>query len=98
VTGTRWIPQPPKGDQLPEATGAAHAPAWSPGSSDSLGAHPEAGDYLAGFCDAVMPARDEGVWPQPRLAELAAGADGLMACVADSIDEASWPAAGGCGS
>lgn len=26
MTGTRWIPQPPKGGQLPEATGAAHAP------------------------------------------------------------------------
>ena len=50
--------------------------------------HPEVGDYLAGFCDAVMPARDEGVWPKPRLAELAADADGLMACMADSIDEA----------
>jgi phosphonate dehydrogenase len=47
--------------------------------------HPEVGDYLAGFCDAVMPARDEGVWPKPRLA---ADADGLMACMADSIDEA----------
>jgi len=50
--------------------------------------HPEVGDYLAGFCDAVMPARDEGVCPKPRLAELAADADGLMACMADSIDEA----------
>jgi phosphonate dehydrogenase len=50
--------------------------------------HPEVADYLAGFCDAVMPARDEGVWPKPRLAELAADADGLMACMADSIDEA----------
>jgi phosphonate dehydrogenase len=50
--------------------------------------HPEVGDYLAGFCDAVMPARDEGLWPEPRLAELAADADGLMACMADRIDEA----------
>jgi phosphonate dehydrogenase len=50
--------------------------------------HPEVGDYLAGFCEAVMPARDEGIWPRPRLAELAADADGLMVCMADSIDEA----------
>jgi phosphonate dehydrogenase len=50
--------------------------------------HPEVADYLAGFCDAVMPARDEGVWPKPRLAELAADADVLMACMDDSIDEA----------
>lgn len=50
--------------------------------------HPQVADYLAGFCDAVMPARDEGVWPRPRLAELAADADGLMACMADSLDEA----------
>jgi len=50
--------------------------------------HPEVGDYLAEFCDAVMPAREEGVWPRWRLAELAADADGLVACMADSIDEA----------
>ncbi len=50
--------------------------------------HPEVGDYLAGFCDAVTPARDEGVWLKPRLAELVADADGLMAFMADSIDEA----------
>ena len=50
--------------------------------------HLEVVDYLAGFCDAVMPARDEGVWPRSRVAELAADADGLMVCIADSIDEA----------
>jgi Transposase len=50
--------------------------------------HPEVGDYLAGFCDAVIPARDEGIWPRSTVAELAADADGLMVCMADSIDEA----------
>lgn len=50
--------------------------------------HPEVGDHLAGFCDAVMPARDEGSWPRSKIAELAADADGRMACMADSIDEA----------
>jgi phosphonate dehydrogenase len=50
--------------------------------------HPEVADYLAGFCTAVIPSRDEGVWPRPRLAELAADADGLIACMADRVDEA----------
>lgn len=50
--------------------------------------HPEVGDYLAGFCDAAMPARDEGIWPRSKVAELAADADGLMVCMADSIDGA----------
>jgi phosphonate dehydrogenase len=50
--------------------------------------HPEVRDYLAEFCDAVVPAREEGVWPRPKLAELAADADGLVVCMADSIDEA----------
>jgi phosphonate dehydrogenase len=50
--------------------------------------HPEVRDYLAEFCDAVMPAREEGIWPRPKLAELAADADGLVVSMADSIDEA----------
>jgi phosphonate dehydrogenase len=50
--------------------------------------HREVGDYLAGFCDAVIPARDEGIWRRSKVAELAADADGLMVCMADSIDEA----------
>lgn len=48
--------------------------------------HPEVAAYLAGFCDAVIPSRDEGLWPQAKTAELAAGADGLMACMADRVD------------
>jgi phosphonate dehydrogenase len=50
--------------------------------------HPEVADYLAGFCAAVIPSREEGVWPRQKVAFLAADADGLMACMADSIDEA----------
>jgi phosphonate dehydrogenase len=50
--------------------------------------HPEVGDYLARFCDALMPGRDEGIWPRPKVADLAADAGGLMVCMADSIDEA----------
>lgn len=50
--------------------------------------HPEVSDYLAEFCDAVMPSLEQGVWPRQTVAELAADADGLLACIADSVDEA----------
>jgi phosphonate dehydrogenase len=50
--------------------------------------HPEVAGYLAGFCDAVIPSREEGVLPQEKVAGLAADAEGLVACMADSIDEA----------
>jgi phosphonate dehydrogenase len=50
--------------------------------------HPEVAGYLAGFCDAVIPSREEGVFTPPKTAALAAGADGLIACMADSVDEA----------
>lgn len=49
--------------------------------------HPEVSSYLAEFCDAVMPSREQGVWPRQMVPELAAGADGLMACMADTVDE-----------
>lgn len=50
--------------------------------------HPEVTAYLAEFCAAAQPGRDEGVWPRRRVAELAAGAQGLITCMADSIDDA----------
>jgi phosphonate dehydrogenase len=50
--------------------------------------HPEVQGYLDEFCDAVVPSRAEGLWPRARVAELAGGADGLIVCMADSIDEA----------
>jgi phosphonate dehydrogenase len=50
--------------------------------------HPEVSRYLAEFCDAVMPSREQGVWPRQTVEELAADADGLMACMADRVDEA----------
>jgi phosphonate dehydrogenase len=50
--------------------------------------HPEVSDYLAEFCDAVMPSLEQGVWPRQTVVKLAADADGLMACMADSVDEA----------
>jgi len=50
--------------------------------------HPEVADYLAGFCDALIPSREEGVWPREKVVSLAADADALVACMADSVDEA----------
>jgi hypothetical protein len=50
--------------------------------------HPEVASYLAGFCDAAIPAREAGTWTRQKVAALAADADGLIACMADSIDEA----------
>jgi phosphonate dehydrogenase len=50
--------------------------------------HHEVAGYLAGFCDPLIPSRQEGVWPRAKVADLAADADGLIACMADSIDEA----------
>jgi phosphonate dehydrogenase len=50
--------------------------------------HPEVSRYLAEFCAAVMPTREQGVWPRQTVEELAADADGLMECMADSVDEA----------
>jgi phosphonate dehydrogenase len=49
--------------------------------------HPEVVDYLADFCDVSAPTRDECVWPRSAVAELASDADGLMVCMADSIDD-----------
>ncbi len=57
--------------------------------------HPEVGEFLTEFCDALKPSREEGLWPRHKVAELAADADGLMVCMADSVDEAflarRWP-------
>ena len=50
--------------------------------------HAEVAVYLAGFCDAVIPGPAEGVWPPQKVATLAADADGLIACMAESVDEA----------
>ena len=53
--------------------------------------HPEVADYLASFCDPVLPGADQGdrgVWPIDRVAELAADASGLIVSMADSVDDA----------
>jgi phosphonate dehydrogenase len=50
--------------------------------------HPEVVSYLARFCTPLVPSAAEGVWPGARVAELAASADGLIACMADTVDDA----------
>ena len=49
--------------------------------------HPEVADYLASFCDPVLPSAAEGVWPRERVAEAAADATGLIVSMADSVDD-----------
>jgi phosphonate dehydrogenase len=50
--------------------------------------HPEVVSYLARFCEPRVPSADEGVWPGARVAGLAATADGLITCMADTVDAA----------
>jgi hypothetical protein len=50
--------------------------------------HAEVASYLTGFCNPLIPSRQEKVWPPEKIAGLAADADGVIACMADSIDEA----------
>ncbi len=50
--------------------------------------HPEVVSYLARFCAPLVPSAAEEVWPRARVAELAASADGLIACMADTVDDA----------
>ena len=50
--------------------------------------HPEVARYLAGFSDARIPSQLAGVFPPEQVAELTAGADGLIACMADRVDDA----------
>jgi phosphonate dehydrogenase len=50
--------------------------------------HPEVTALLAEFSDPVAPDRETGTWPAARVLELAAGAEGLIACMADRVDGA----------
>lgn len=50
--------------------------------------HPDVAGYLAGFSDALIPSPEEGVFSSGQVADLAAGADGLIACMADRVDDA----------
>jgi phosphonate dehydrogenase len=49
--------------------------------------HPEVVSYLAGFCEPRVPSATEGIWADARVAELAATADGLITCMADTVDD-----------
>jgi phosphonate dehydrogenase len=49
--------------------------------------HPEVVSYLGGFCEPRVPPAEEGRWPAARVAELAATADGLITCMADTVDD-----------
>lgn len=49
--------------------------------------HPGVVSYLARFAEPRVPSAAEGVWPATRVAELAATADGLITCMADTVDD-----------
>jgi phosphonate dehydrogenase len=50
--------------------------------------HPEVAAYLREFSSPVVPSQEPGVWPAARVLELASDAEGLIACMADRVDEA----------
>jgi phosphonate dehydrogenase len=50
--------------------------------------HPEVAAYLREFSSPVVPPEEPGVWPAARLLEIAGEAEGLLACMADRVDEA----------
>jgi phosphonate dehydrogenase len=49
--------------------------------------HAEVVSYLATFCEPRVPPADQGLWPAAWVAELAATADGLITCMADTVDD-----------
>jgi phosphonate dehydrogenase len=50
--------------------------------------HPEVRAYLEEFSVPVIPPESPGVWAAARVLELAGEADGLIACMADRVDDA----------
>src|ERR1035438_3348612 len=50
--------------------------------------HPDVADYLASFCDPVLPAGPGEVFAPDTVADLAAGATGLITGMSDRVDEA----------
>ncbi len=50
--------------------------------------HPEVAGYLATFCEPVLPAGPGQVFAPDTVADLAAGADGLITGMSDRVDEA----------
>jgi phosphonate dehydrogenase len=49
---------------------------------------PEVAAYLREFSAPVIPPEDPGVWPVPQVPGLAGDAEGLIACMADRVDDA----------
>jgi phosphonate dehydrogenase len=49
--------------------------------------HPEVTAYLSEFSAPVIPPEDPGVWPASHVLELARDAEGLIACMADRVDD-----------
>lgn len=50
--------------------------------------HTEVAAYLRDFCDPLIPSAEDGVWPPGEIAERAADAVGMIACMADLVDDA----------
>ena len=50
--------------------------------------HSEVVEYLAGFCHPSLPSREVGVWSRTQVLDQAADADGLITCMADTVDDA----------
>ena len=50
--------------------------------------HPEVGRYLSQFSDPVMPLAEGAVLPAAQVVGLAEDAEGLIACMADRVDDA----------
>jgi phosphonate dehydrogenase len=50
--------------------------------------HPQVAAYLEEFSVPVIPPEDPGLWAAARIGELAGDAEGLIACMADRVDDA----------
>jgi phosphonate dehydrogenase len=50
--------------------------------------HPEVVEYLTEFCHPSLPSREVGVWSRAQVLDLATDAEGLITCMADTIDDA----------
>lgn len=50
--------------------------------------HAEVAAYLQDFCEPLIPSAEDGVWPPGEIAARAADAVGMIACMADRVDDA----------
>lgn len=49
--------------------------------------HEEIAAYLSAFCEPLIPSLEDGIWPPRKVTREAADADGLIACMADRVDD-----------